>query len=80
VEKQKDILQRINDNWVRLWVIKKLPSWEILQEYDYKSYTVKSVATNNIKQIHIVDKPLFGSNEIVPPPVEKIKEMLTSCV
>lgn len=42
---------RVSVNWARLWLIKRLKSWEVIEAFDYETYTatVRNTAINAVK-------------------------------
>ena len=68
VDKKPDVIKRLNDNWIRLWIVKNLKSWEKMIVYDYKTYSVKNTATGIVKEYCLFD--------VKVPSIEKIQEEL----
>ena len=67
-EKPENIVRRLQDNWVRLWITKQLRSWEHIISYDYKTFIVKNTITGSVKETCLFD--------IEIPGIEKIREDL----
>ncbi len=63
---QDNIITRINENWVRLWITHHLKSWERIDKWDYKTYIVVNNVTKAIKEYLISD--------INTPSIDKIRE------
>ena len=68
VDKPDNIVKRLQENWVRIWIIKGLRSWEQMVSYDYKTFTVKNTATGIVREMCVFD--------IAVPSIEKIREEL----
>lgn len=83
VDLPSDLLDRLQRNWVRLWVIKKLHSWEKLEHWDYQSYIIRNTVKNTVTEYTLADKPMkFLDDKVVvvcESLVSKIKEEL-KCV
>jgi hypothetical protein len=62
VDFKGDVLTRINQNWVRLWLMKTLKSGFKIVDFDYKTYTVYNEWKKETKV------------ELVPEYREKMKE------
>jgi hypothetical protein len=84
IEPVTDFIDRLNRNWVRLWVIRNLRAWESLVYWDYASYRIRDAANNKVIEYTLTDKPLkFLDDKVVIVEsdfVDKIKEELRKCV
>lgn len=40
---------RLMLNWVRIWILKRLPTWEMLENFDFNTATIRNTFTNAIK-------------------------------
>lgn len=65
---QQDIVRRINENWIRLYIEKSLKTWQRIVKYDYRTYIVLNTATGEQKEYCLFDMDFD---------VDKIKEGLT---
>ena len=61
---QKDILGRIDQNWVRLSVVKSLKTWERISKYDYRTYIVLNTWEGGTREVCLFD---------IKTDIEKIK-------
>jgi hypothetical protein len=83
IDQPTDLLDRLNRNWVRLWVTNKLHNWEKLEYWDYTTYRIRNTVKNTVKEYSLTTKPLgFLDDNVVIVDEEliiKIKEEL-KCV
>jgi hypothetical protein len=79
-----DLIDRLNRNWIRLWVIKNLHSWERLEYWDYQTYRIRNTVKNTVQEYTLTDKPLKLLDDKVviveESLINKIKEELKPCV
>lgn len=67
-DKPKNIIRRLEENWIRLWITKSRHAGERIVKYDYQTYIAVNMLTGTVKEYLIVD--------IKTPSVETIKEGL----
>ena len=52
----KPDIVRLVVNWLRIWILKRLKSWEVLEEFDYQSgtCTIRNAVAGNIRTITVL--------------------------
>jgi hypothetical protein len=47
--------ERITLNWLRLWLLKRLKSWEVMEAFDYSTNTclIRNTAMNTVKTYNV---------------------------